>query len=78
MTGVQTCALPIWVPAEGALDTTGLDLDPAILAELTRVDREKWRQELSQIEAHYESFGERLPGVLHDQLKDLEKRLAEN
>jgi phosphoenolpyruvate carboxykinase (GTP) len=64
------------VPAEGALDTTGLDLDPGVLAELTTVDREKWRQELTQIEAHYETFGERLPGVLHDQLKDLEKRLA--
>jgi phosphoenolpyruvate carboxykinase (GTP) len=66
------------VPAGGALDTTGLDIDTAVLAELTTVDKEKWRQELPQIEAHYETFGERLPGVLHDQLKDLEKRLAES
>ncbi len=75
----EAVATPIGrVPAEGALDTAGLDLDPAILTELTTVDKEKWRQELSQIEAHYETFGERLPGVLHDELKDLEKRLAEN
>ena len=75
----EAVATPIGrVPAEGALDTAGLDLDPAILTQLTTVDKEKWRQELSQIEAHYETFGERLPGVLHDQLKDLEKRLAEN
>jgi len=66
------------VPADGALDTTGLDIDPAVVAELTTVDREKWRLELPQIESHYEKFGERLPGVLHDQLKDLEKRLAES
>ena len=65
------------VPAEGAIDTTGLDLDPAVLTELTTVTRERWRQELPQIEAHYEKFGERLPGVLDDQLKDLEKRLAD-
>jgi phosphoenolpyruvate carboxykinase (GTP) len=65
------------VPAEGALDLTGLDLDPAVVAELTTVDREKWRQELPQIEAHYATFSERLPGVLNDQLKDLEKRLAD-
>jgi len=65
------------VPAEGALDTAGLDIDPRILTELTTVDRDLWRQELPQIEAHYETFGERLPGVLHDQLKDLEKRLAD-
>ncbi|HKY76216.1 MAG TPA: phosphoenolpyruvate carboxykinase (GTP) [Acidimicrobiia bacterium] len=66
------------VPAEGALDTEGLDIDPGVLAELTTVDKDKWRVELPQIEAHYETFGERLPGVLHDQLKDLEKRLADH
>ena len=66
------------VPAQGALDTTGLAIDPGVLAELTTVDRDKWRVELPQIEAHYETFGERLPGVLHDQLKDLEKRLADH
>jgi phosphoenolpyruvate carboxykinase (GTP) len=66
------------LPAEGALDTTGLDIDPGVLAELTSVDRDKWRVELPQIEAHYETFGDRLPDVLNDQLKDLEKRLAEH
>jgi phosphoenolpyruvate carboxykinase (GTP) len=65
------------LPAPGALDTSGLDLDPAVLAELTTVDKERWRPELAQIEAHYEIFGDHLPGVLADQLKDLEKRLAD-
>ena len=51
---------------------------PKVLTELTTVDRDKWRVELPQIEGHYETFGERLPGVLQDQLKDLEKRLAES
>src|SRR4051812_7844108 len=65
------------LPAVGALDTTGLDVDPAVLAKLTTVDRDTWRSELPQVEAHYEIFGNRLPGVLADQLKDLEKRLAD-
>jgi phosphoenolpyruvate carboxykinase (GTP) len=65
------------LPAPGALDTNGLDLDPAVLAQLTTVDKERWRPELPQIEAHYEIFGDHLPGVLADQLKDLEKRLAD-
>jgi phosphoenolpyruvate carboxykinase (GTP) len=65
------------VPAEGALDTTGLDIDPAVLAELTTVDKDRWRPELPQVEAHYEIFGNRLPSVLGDQLKDFEKRLAD-
>jgi phosphoenolpyruvate carboxykinase (GTP) len=64
------------LPAEGALDTDGLDLDPAVLAELTTVDADLWRQELSQIEAHYETLSEHLPGTLRDQLAKLEKRLA--
>jgi phosphoenolpyruvate carboxykinase (GTP) len=64
------------LPADGAIDTTGLDIDPTVLADLTTVDRERWRQELPQIEAHYAIFGDRLPGVLNDQLQDLEKRLA--
>src|SRR2546425_5523337 len=55
------------LPAVGALDTTGLDIDPPVLAELTTVDRERWRPEAPQIEAHYEIFGERLPPVLLDQ-----------
>jgi phosphoenolpyruvate carboxykinase (GTP) len=66
------------VPAEGAIDTTGLDLDPAVLTELTTVDKESWRREMPQMEAHYETFGEHLPGALLDQLKDLEKRLADH
>ncbi|HEV3364809.1 MAG TPA: phosphoenolpyruvate carboxykinase domain-containing protein, partial [Acidimicrobiia bacterium] len=65
------------VPAPGALDTTGLDLDPAVLTELTSVDKERWRPELPQMEAHYATFGDHLPGALNDQLKDLEKRLAD-
>jgi phosphoenolpyruvate carboxykinase (GTP) len=65
------------VPAPGALDTAGLDIDPAVLAGLTTVDKERWRPEAPQIEAHYETFGERLPPVLVDELKDLEKRLAD-
>jgi phosphoenolpyruvate carboxykinase (GTP) len=65
------------VPAPGALDTTGLDIDPAVLAGLTTVDKDRWRPELPQIEAHYEIFGDRLPHVLQDELKDFEKRLAD-
>ncbi|MGH8974693.1 MAG: phosphoenolpyruvate carboxykinase domain-containing protein, partial [Acidimicrobiia bacterium] len=65
------------LPADGALDTTGLDIDPAVLGELTTVDRERWRPEAPQIEAHYGTLGDRLPAVLVDQLKDFEKRLAD-
>jgi phosphoenolpyruvate carboxykinase (GTP) len=65
------------VPTADALDTTGLDVDPATLAELLSVDSESWRQEVPQIEGHYATLGSHLPGELRDQLAALEKRLAQ-
>jgi phosphoenolpyruvate carboxykinase (GTP) len=64
------------VPATEGIDTTGLDIDPAVLEALTTVDAEGWRQELPQLEEHYASLGERVPDALKDQLAALEKRLA--
>jgi phosphoenolpyruvate carboxykinase (GTP) len=64
------------VPTPGAIDVTGLDLDAATLAKLVSVDAESWRQEVPQIEAHYAGLGERLPEELRDELRELEKRLA--
>jgi phosphoenolpyruvate carboxykinase (GTP) len=65
------------VPTPEALDTAGLDVPPATLAELLSVDNESWRQEIPQITAHYDTMGSRLPGELRDQLANLEKRLAQ-
>ncbi len=65
------------VPAAGAIDTSGLDLDPSTLATLLSVDNEAWRAEIPQIEAHYDRLGERLPDEMRDELRELEKRLAQ-
>jgi phosphoenolpyruvate carboxykinase (GTP) len=64
------------VPAPEALDTAGLDIDDATVAQLVDVDMESWRQELPQIEAHYKSLGDTVPAALREQLVSLEKRLA--
>jgi phosphoenolpyruvate carboxykinase (GTP) len=65
------------VPAPGAVDTTGLAMDGATMTELLSVDNESWRAELPQIEAHYASVGDTLPEALQDELRELEKRLAQ-
>jgi phosphoenolpyruvate carboxykinase (GTP) len=65
------------VPAVGDIDSDGLALDPAVLADLVTIDAEKWREELPQLEKHYAKLGERLPRALRDQLAALEKRLAD-
>jgi phosphoenolpyruvate carboxykinase (GTP) len=64
------------VPAPGAIDTSGLDVDEATLAELVAVDADSWRQELPQIDEHYRTIGDRVPGELREQLTALDKRLA--
>ncbi|MEJ5255771.1 MAG: phosphoenolpyruvate carboxykinase (GTP) [Acidimicrobiales bacterium] len=66
-----------WVPTVEAIDRSGLDLDDATMARLLEVDPEAWRQEIPQIESHFEFIGERLPDELRDELRALEKRLAD-
>jgi phosphoenolpyruvate carboxykinase (GTP) len=65
------------VPAVDAVDVAGLGLADGIVAELLDVDNEAWRQEIPQIEAHFEHLGEHVPPELRDELNELEKRLAE-
>jgi phosphoenolpyruvate carboxykinase (GTP) len=64
------------VPAPGAIDTTGLDIDDETLAKLVAVDPESWRQELPQLDEHYCRLGDHVPAELREQLTELEKRLA--
>ena len=66
-----------WVPGPNGIDTSGLDIDDATLAKLVDVDPERWRLEVPQLEAHYQFIGERLPDELKDELRELEKRLAQ-
>jgi phosphoenolpyruvate carboxykinase (GTP) len=65
------------VPAIDALDVAGLALSPDNLLQLLTVDEDEWRHEIPLIEDHYATLGERIPEVLTDQLRDLEKRLAQ-
>ena len=64
------------LPADGAIDISGLDVTAEAMAELLRVDVEEWRAEVPSIEELYAKLGERLPEELRDELADLEKRLT--
>jgi phosphoenolpyruvate carboxykinase (GTP) len=64
------------VPAPGAIDTSGLDIDDGTVTKLVEVDPESWRAELPQLEAHYAGLGETVPSALREQLEALDKRLA--
>jgi len=72
--GVRT---PIGVlPAEGALDTEGLDISQADLDLLLTVDPEVWREEAALIPAHLETFGSHTPKELWDEYEALVARLG--
>lgn len=64
------------VPAEGSIDTNGLNVAPETMAELTKVDTEGWKGELPLIKEHFATFGDKLPKALSDELAALEKRLG--
>jgi phosphoenolpyruvate carboxykinase (GTP) len=65
-----------YVPTPDGLDTAGLDVEPADLAELLRVDRDEWAAEAPLIEEFYARFGDRVPAGLRDELAGLRARLA--
>jgi phosphoenolpyruvate carboxykinase (GTP) len=64
------------VPTVAGIDLDGLDVPADVLEQLLRVDNDAWRGEIPLIEDHFTSIGERLPADLAEELRELEKRLA--
>jgi len=64
------------VPAPGALDLTGLDLDADDVEELLAPDLAGWMADIPGIRQHYAKFGDKLPKALAEELDGLEARLA--
>ena len=64
------------LPADGALDVSGLDVAPETMKDLTKVDAEGWKAEIPLIREHFATFGAKLPKALSDELAALEKRLG--
>jgi phosphoenolpyruvate carboxykinase (GTP) len=65
-----------YVPADGSLDVSGLDMSTADLAAATSVHAAEWRDELPQIEEWFATIGEQLPSGMHDELDALRLRLG--
>ena len=64
-----------YLPADGALDVTGLDTSPADLEEVLSVDPSEWQDELPLIEEWFDKIGDKLPTALRDELETLKRRL---
>jgi phosphoenolpyruvate carboxykinase (GTP) len=63
------------IPAPNELDLAGLNIPSAALEELLRVDTQEWLAEVPLIEAHFKTFGGKLPEALRQELHSLEQRL---
>jgi phosphoenolpyruvate carboxykinase (GTP) len=64
-----------YLPAAEALDTKGLGLSQADLAELLAVDVEGWKREVADVAENYQKYGDRLPRALKTELQELNMRL---
>ncbi len=73
--GAESSAIG-FLPREGDLDLSGLTLPSENMKELMNVNIDEWKAELPDIEAHFSTFGKRLPAKLKDQLEGLRKRLG--
>ncbi len=63
------------VPTVDSIDLEGLELSREDLAEALAVDRSEWIDEVPQISAWFDRFGEKLPAVLWTELDSLRARL---
>ncbi|HMK33973.1 MAG TPA: phosphoenolpyruvate carboxykinase (GTP) [Desulfomonilaceae bacterium] len=63
------------LPEPGALDVKNLDISRPALEELLKVDVNGWLAEIPSIKEHYDTFGDRLPQELRQELSNLEQRL---
>jgi phosphoenolpyruvate carboxykinase (GTP) len=64
------------LPAEGSLDTDGLEIDEADLEAILSVDETGWREAIPQIREHFNQFGDLLPATLQVAVDTLEAKLS--
>jgi phosphoenolpyruvate carboxykinase (GTP) len=64
-----------YVPTPDSIDLTGLDIDQKSMDKLIAISREDWKEEVNSISAFFDTFGNRLPKELSEQLDKLTERL---
>ena len=65
-----------FLPAPGAIDTSGLDITADALASLLAVEPSAWTAELDAIDEYYSRFGSKLPAPLAAHLDHVKRAIA--
>lgn len=63
-----------YIPAQDAIDLSGLDLSPETFQSLFKINPEDWKQELKDINNFFDKFADRLPKPLREEAKVIEQR----
>jgi phosphoenolpyruvate carboxykinase (GTP) len=63
------------LPAAGAIDTSGMEMNPENLKNLFKVDKDEWLKEVAEMREYYKIFGAKLPRQLAEELDKIEERL---
>ena len=67
-----------YMPTQDALDTTGLDVSEADMAELLKIEKDMWLAEIESIKEHYAKYDQptkKMPKALFEELSALEERV---
>ncbi len=74
---VDATQTPIgFVPKAADINTEGLNLAPGTIEKLVAVNQAEWRDEQTDQEKFFKTFGDRFPKELWDEFNSLKKRLA--
>ena len=65
-----------YLPSIKDLNTSGLNVSNEDVELLLDVNRDAWVNEAKSIEAHFASYGDKMPQALFDELNALEERLG--
>ena len=65
-----------WVPKQGHIDLSGLDISPETVDDATHIDDAEWKAELEDQKAFYDSFGDKMPRTLELIRQQLLSRLT--
>lgn len=66
-----------FMPAEGCIDTKGLDISADDLSELFRLDKQFLLTECEQIKAYFdENVNESMPDEIYEEIEALQKRVS--
>ena len=66
-----------YLPEEGAIDTTDLDISAEIMRVLTSVDVEHWTTENEHFANYLDGYGKHVPQALREQQQRTAKELEE-